>query len=62
MKKRAKTLEELHQIRERMHKETNGMSFDEKIRYWNERTDEAINKDGYKLETKGGFKILKKVI
>lgn len=61
MRKTSKILEELHQIRETMHKETKGMSFEKKIRYWNERTDETLKKDGYKLETKGKFKILKKV-
>lgn len=60
MKRRSKTLDELHQIRERMHRETKGMSFEEKIRYWDKRLERLLNEDGYKLEDKRGFKVLKK--
>lgn len=59
MKGESKTLDELHLIREKMYRETKGMSFEEKIKCWDKKTEKAFNKDGYKLEDKRGFKVLK---
>lgn len=57
----SRTLEELHRIREAMYEETKRMSFEEKIKYWERKTDEALSRDGYKyVETSEGTKILKK--
>ncbi len=58
---RSKVMDEIHAIREKMHEETKGMSFDEKIKFWGKQAEDGLANDGYEyLTTPAGYRIIKR--